>query len=154
MNPDMLSVKLDLTSYDVKEGEQKIPVLYNGNRRYRRLGARHILCHNKFNCFRAVKKGGRGYMKKKLFAMLLLCLCLCFSFSNAILLSRRLIKMMHPPALSGENAGIQKAFEKAVNDKNIVMKTPTTGDYRSSFILYDFDGDSEDEAITLQLFYR
>ena len=36
--------------------------------------------------------------------------------------------MMHPPALSGENAGIQKAFEKAVNDKNIVMKTPKTGD--------------------------
>ena len=57
--------------------------------------------------------------------------------------------MMHPPALSGENAGIQKAFEKAVNDKNIVMKTPTTGDYRSSFILYDFDGDGEDEAIAL-----
>lgn len=27
INPDMLSVKLDLTSYDVKEGEQKIPVL-------------------------------------------------------------------------------------------------------------------------------
>ena len=52
--------------------------------------------------------------------------------------------MMHPPALSGENAGIQKAFEKAVNDKNIVMKTPTTGDYRSSFILYDFDGDGEE----------
>ena len=29
------------------------------------------------------------------------------------------------------------------------MKTPTTGDYRSSFILYDFDGDGEDEAIAL-----
>ena len=88
-------------------------------------------------------------MKKKLFAMLLLCLCLCFSFSGCNLTLQAVDKMMHPPALSGENAGIQKAFEKAVNDKNIVMKTPTTGDYRSSFILYDFDGDGEDEAIAL-----
>ena len=88
-------------------------------------------------------------MKKKLFAMLLLCLCLCFSFSGCNFTLKAVDKMMHPPALSGENAGIQKAFEKAVNDKNIVMKTPTTGDYRSSFILYDFDGDGEDEAIAL-----
>lgn len=42
--------------------------------------------------------------------------------------------MMHPPALSGENAGIQKAFEKAVNDKNIVMKTPTNR--RLSLVFY------------------
>lgn len=61
-------------------------------------------------------------MKKKLFAMLLLCLCLCFSFSGCNFTLKAVDKMMHPPALSGENAGIQKAFEKAVNDKNIVMK--------------------------------
>ena len=54
-------------------------------------------------------------MKKKLFAMLLLCLCLCFSFSGCNFTLKAVDKMMHPPALSGENAGIQKAFEKAVN---------------------------------------
>lgn len=51
-------------------------------------------------------------MKKKLFAMLLLCLCLCFSFSGCNFTLKAVDKMMHPPALSGENAGIQKAFEK------------------------------------------
>ena len=86
-------------------------------------------------------------MKKNLFTMLILCLCLCFSLSGCNLTLKAVDKMMHPPALSGENAGIQKAFEKAVNDKNIVMKTPTTGDYRSSFILYDFDGYGRDRRV-------
>lgn len=55
---------------------------------------------------------------------------------------------MRPPKLSGENSGIQEAFELATAGKTIQMKTPTTGSHRSSYVLYDIDGDGEEEVIT------
>lgn len=56
--------------------------------------------------------------------------------------------LMRPPKLSGENAGVQEAFERATANRTVHMKTPTTGAYRSAYVLYDFDGDGTDEAIT------
>lgn len=58
---------------------------------------------------------------------------------------------MRPPRLSGENSGIQEAFERATQNKSVQIKTPTSGAYRSAYVLYDFDGDDTQEAIT---FYR
>lgn len=56
--------------------------------------------------------------------------------------------LMRPPKLSGENSGIQEAFELATAGKTIQMKTPTAGSNRSSYVLYDIDSDEEDEVIT------
>lgn len=55
---------------------------------------------------------------------------------------------MTPPGLSGQNALIQEAFEASVKDKNnIILKYPSTGDYRSAFVTKDIDGDGEDEVL-------
>ncbi len=56
--------------------------------------------------------------------------------------------LMRPPKLSGENAGVQEAFERATANRTVHMKTPTTGAYRSAYVLYDLDGDGTEEAIT------
>lgn len=87
-------------------------------------------------------------MKKSIFSIAALTLVLCFALSGCSLKIFSVDEMMHPPKLSGVNSGIQEAFEKAVNKKNITMKTPTAGDYRSSYVLFDFDNDGENEAIT------
>lgn len=87
-------------------------------------------------------------MKKSIFGIAALTIVLCFALSGCSLKIFSIDEMMHPPKLSGVNSGIQEAFEKAVSKKNITMKTPTAGDYRSSYVLLDFDNDGEDEAIT------
>jgi hypothetical protein len=56
--------------------------------------------------------------------------------------------MMKPPKLYGENAQMQHAFENSIKNKNeIILKYPTQGDYRSSFVLLDMvDGKWENVA--------
>lgn len=57
---------------------------------------------------------------------------------------------MRPPKLSGENSLLQQTFESTVGDsESIVMKTPVSGDNRSSYLLYDLDNDSVKEALVL-----
>lgn len=87
-------------------------------------------------------------MKKSIFSIAAVTVLLCMLFSGCSLKVFTVDEMMHPPKLSGVNAGIQEAFEKSVNKKNITMKTPVSGEYRSSYVLFDFDGDDENEAIT------
>lgn len=56
--------------------------------------------------------------------------------------------LIAPPGLTGDNALLQTAFEKAVMDKGeIVLKTPASGKYRSAFCLNDYDSDGDDEAV-------
>lgn len=55
--------------------------------------------------------------------------------------------LLAPPSLSGKNGEVQEAFNKLVNGKNIKLKTPSKGDYKSSFVLYDIDSGGEDEAL-------
>lgn len=55
--------------------------------------------------------------------------------------------LLSPPSLSGKNGEVQDAFNKLVNGKNIKLKTPSKGDYKSSFVLYDIDSNGEDEAL-------
>ncbi len=56
-------------------------------------------------------------------------------------------ELMRPPRLSGENSGIEEAFENAVQNKNVQIKTPMAGQYRSAYVLYDLDADGREEAI-------
>ena len=55
--------------------------------------------------------------------------------------------LLSPPSLSGKNGEVQDAFNKLVNGKNIKLKTPSKGDYKSSFVLYDIDSNGDDEAL-------
>ena len=54
--------------------------------------------------------------------------------------------LLRPPRLSGEYQGLQDTFEKLV-DKDYSLSTPENGLYRSAFIVNDFDGDKDEEAL-------
>ena len=63
---------------------------------------------------------------------------------------------LQPPRSAGEQKEIQNALDDYIGRadktaKRYVLKYPKSGDYRSAFILRDFDGDGEEEAIA---FYR
>ena len=55
--------------------------------------------------------------------------------------------LLKPPSLSGKSGEVQEAFNKLMSGKNVQLKTPTKGEFKSSFILADFDGDAEEEAL-------
>ncbi len=59
--------------------------------------------------------------------------------------------LMRPPALTQEQLDISTALERAVGDDDIKYKYPENGEYRSSFLFYDLDGDELDEAL---VFYQ
>lgn len=85
---------------------------------------------------------------KRVFAVALLLVFLLLSFCSCSPTLSNVDDLMRPPKLSGENAGIQEAFERSTANKTVNMKTPTAGSYRSSYVLYDIDGDREEEVIT------
>lgn len=61
-------------------------------------------------------------------------------------------EIMTPPGLQGKNAEVQKAFESSISDKSgIVLKYPSSGDYRTSFISYDIDSDDINEVIVFYM---
>lgn len=89
-------------------------------------------------------------MKRKC-VLLVLSVLLIFGLCSCSARIATVDELMRPPRLSGENSGIQEAFERATQNKSVQIKTPTSGAYRSAYVLYDFDGDDMQEAIT---FYR
>lgn len=85
-------------------------------------------------------------MIKKLFlAVFAIVICLCLSGCSIDVSSVE--GLMRPPKLSGENSLLQEAFEKYLNlSKNTIMKTPISGENRSSFLYYDLDNNGVKEA--------
>ena len=55
--------------------------------------------------------------------------------------------LLKPPALSGKSGEVQEAFNKLMSGKTFLLKTPSKGEHKSSFVLFDIDGDNEEEAI-------
>lgn len=55
--------------------------------------------------------------------------------------------LLKPPALSGKSGEVQEAFNKLMSGKTILLKTPSKGEFKSSFVLQDIDGDNDEEAI-------
>ncbi|MBE6751400.1 MAG: hypothetical protein E7556_02625 [Ruminococcaceae bacterium] len=55
--------------------------------------------------------------------------------------------LLKPPALSGKSGEVQEAFNKLMSGKTFLLKTPTKGDFKSSFVLYNIDNDEDEEAI-------
>ena len=59
--------------------------------------------------------------------------------------------LIKAPRLTGENAEIQKAFESAVG-KDAVLVRPVSGEYRSAYVLRDYDGDGDYDRSALVTF--
>ena len=83
-----------------------------------------------------MKKGKLLKITAVLFCLLMLTSCTAFdNNSNSLLLAPRQKEMYH----------IQQALEASAG-KDITLKYPTTGEYRSAFILKDIDDDGDNEA--------
>ncbi len=54
--------------------------------------------------------------------------------------------LITPPAQSGKNGQVQKAFNSLMKDKKVQLKTPVYGEYQTSFVLLDINNDGVEEA--------
>lgn len=86
-------------------------------------------------------------MKIKRIISLVIAVGLLISCSGCSLNLFSVESLLSPPMQDGENGEIQKAFNELMKDKVIQLKTPVSGDYQSSFVLYDLNGDEIDEAM-------
>ena len=85
-------------------------------------------------------------MKKLI--LILLVICICLSLTSCDYKISSIESLMRPPKLSGESNLLQKAFEESIgNGKSVIMKTPISGQYRSSYLYFDLENDGEQEAI-------
>lgn len=85
-------------------------------------------------------------MKKILVLVISIVICLSLVGCDVNLSSVDIL--MRPPKLSGENRLLQQTFESTVaNSESVVMKTPISGEYRSSYLMYDLDNDTVNEAL-------
>ncbi len=84
-------------------------------------------------------------MKKLIAVMLTAIVCLTLTGCNFNIAS--VDSLMRPPKLSGDSSLLQEAFENSVNySESVIMKTPMSGDNRSSYLFYDLDNDEVQEA--------
>lgn len=80
------------------------------------------------------------------FAALLLSVVFVFSGCGDFVFSSA-ENLIRPPKLYGSDGELQDAFEKAVSEKGeYILRHLSGGEYRSAFVRYDCDGDSNDEA--------
>ena len=86
-------------------------------------------------------------MGKRILALFLLLSCFLSGCSLNFKDPEDLIK---PPKPGGDLAGVQEALQAKVG-KNIILKNPKNGEYRSAFIQYDIDNDGSRETI---VFYK
>ena len=82
--------------------------------------------------------------------LLIFTVVICLSLTGCDVNFSSVDILMRPPKLSGKNNLLQQTFEETIgNSDSIVMKTPLSGDNRSSYLLYDLDNDSVSEALVL-----
>ena len=82
--------------------------------------------------------------------LIIICIIICLSFSSCNVNISSVDILMRPPKLSGANSLLQQTFESTVGDsESIIMKTPLSGENRSSYLLYDLDNDGVSEALAL-----
>lgn len=55
-------------------------------------------------------------------------------------------ELIYPVSPSGENANVQKALDNYFKN-GYSLKTPISGEYKTSYIFYDIDADSQEEAL-------
>lgn len=85
-------------------------------------------------------------MKKRF--CILLCFMLALSLCGCSFVSIDFENLAQSPRFTMEQTQIYDALLEATG-KNINLKYPKTGDYRSAFIISDFDGNGDSEALVL-----
>ena len=83
----------------------------------------------------------------KIFRVVSIILIMTVIFSGCSLNFFSVESLLTPPAQSGENGEIQEAFNEAMKDKVVQLKAPVSGQYQTSFVLYDLNNDDIDEAL-------
>jgi hypothetical protein len=83
-------------------------------------------------------------MKKLIAVIALLALILTCTGCSLNLFS--VDSLITPPAQSGKNGQVQKAFNSLMKDKKVQLKTPVYGEYQTSFVLFDVNNDGVEEA--------
>ena len=86
-------------------------------------------------------------MKIKKAMALLLCIIMVLFCSGCSLNFFSVESLLSPPSQSGKNGEVEKAFKKLMAEKTIQLRTPQSGDYQTAFVLFDINGDSQEEAI-------
>lgn len=83
---------------------------------------------------------------KKIIAVVIAAV-VCLSLTGCDFNIASVDSLMRPPKLSGDSSLLQEAFENSVNySESVIMKTPMSGDNRSSYLFYDLDNDENQEA--------
>ena len=82
----------------------------------------------------------------RFFCIALALVVIVSSFSGCSLNFFSVESLLTPPAQSGENGEIQKAFNELMKNKTVQLKSPSSGEYQSPFVFYDIDGDSVEEV--------
>lgn len=83
---------------------------------------------------------------KKIVAIIVMAV-VCLTLSGCDFNIASVDSLMRPPKLSGDSSLLQEAFENSVNySESVIMKTPMSGDNRSSYLFYDLDNDEIQEA--------
>lgn len=72
----------------------------------------------------------------------------CLMFSGCGISVTNIEPMLSPPKLSGKMAEIDKALRKSAGE-DIKLRNPSSGEYRSSFVLKDADNDGNDEVFAV-----
>ncbi len=85
-------------------------------------------------------------MKKIKILLLVLCIVFLFSGCSSFRLATSIDDLISPISPSGDNAGVQNAVDEYCKG-GYLIKIPSSGDYATSFVFYDLDGDEQDEAI-------
>lgn len=86
-------------------------------------------------------------MKKIRFILIALCLSLLLAGCNNFRLAATIDDLVSPVSPSGDNAGVQNAVDEYCKS-GYLIKIPSSGNYTTSFIFHDLDGDGIDEAVS------
>lgn len=86
-------------------------------------------------------------MRTKKVISILLCIAMILLCSGCSLNFFSVESLMSPPSQSGKNGEVEKAFKKLMGEKNVQLITPQSGDYQTAFVLFDVNGDKQEEAI-------
>lgn len=82
---------------------------------------------------------------KKIFAVIIV-MALLLTCSGCSLNFFSVESLITPPAQSGKNGEVQKAFNDLMKDTKFQLKAPVAGEYQTSFVLVDINKDGSEEA--------
>lgn len=85
---------------------------------------------------------------KRSIIILFVIVCAVFSLSGCNFTDFDIQSLMKPPRPTGEKAYIQTAIEEKAG-RDIILKYPQRGEFRSSIIMVDLTGDGQEEAVAL-----